>query len=71
MRRVFRAIPVASLAAIALLGLAARPAGAEGKPGDFSIRPSVELTTVFDDNLFLTDKNEASSFGVWLRPRTI
>jgi len=69
MRRALRAIPVLSLAAGALLGLSARPAGAEGKPGDFSIRPSVDLTTVFDDNLFLTDTDEASSFGVWIRPR--
>jgi hypothetical protein len=69
MRRSLRASPLACLAAAALLGLPARPAGAEGKPGDFSIRPSAELTTVFDDNLFLTDSDKASSFGVWLRPR--
>jgi hypothetical protein len=69
MRWALRAIPFVWLAAAALLGPGARPAGAEGKPGDFSIRPSVELATVFDDNLFLTDSHEKSSFGVWLRPR--
>lgn len=69
MRRAVRAIPVCLLAAAALLGLFARPAGAEGKPVDYSIRPSVEMATVFDDNLFLTDEDESSSFGVWVRPR--
>ena len=69
LRRALRAIPVVSLAAGALLGPSARPAGAEGRLGDFSIRPSVDLTTVFDDNLFLTDGNQESSFGVWVRPR--
>jgi hypothetical protein len=68
MRRCVRAIPLACLAAF-LLGLPARPAGAEGKPGDFSIRPSAQVSTVFDDNLFLTDKGKASTFGVWIRPR--
>ncbi|HEY8155907.1 MAG TPA: hypothetical protein VII72_17385 [Myxococcota bacterium] len=68
-RRLLLAIPLACLAAAALLGLPAQPARAEGKQGDFSISPSVELTTVFDDNLLLTDSDEASSFGVWLRPR--
>jgi len=68
MRRAGRPLPLACLA-VALFGLPARPAWAEGKPGDFSIRPSAEITTVFDDNLFLTDSGKASSFGVWIRPR--
>ena len=57
------------LAAAALLGLSARPAGAEGRLGDFTFRPSVNFAAVFDDNLFLTDSDEESSFGVWIRPR--
>ena len=69
MRRALRALPVCLLACAAGLAPIARPASAEGKAGDYSIRPSIEFATVFDDNLFLTDGDEDSSFGVWIRPR--
>jgi hypothetical protein len=69
MRPIRRARPLFALAAAGLLGLSARPAGAEGRLGDLTVRPSASFTTVFDDNLFLTDDDEESSFGVWVRPR--
>jgi hypothetical protein len=72
MRRISRASPLVPLAAAALLGLSAGPAGAEGRLGDFgdfTIRPSVNFAGVFDDNLLLTESDEQSSFGVWIRPR--
>jgi hypothetical protein len=69
-----RSLPGASslvslTAAAGLLLAAARPAGAEGRLGDFTIRPSASFSTVFDDNLFLTDSGDKSGFGVWVRPR--
>ena len=64
MRRILRASLLVPLAAVALLGLSTRPAGAEGRLGDFTIRPSANFSTVFDDNLLLTNSDEKSSFGV-------
>jgi hypothetical protein len=59
-----------SFAALALaLALPVRPAGAEGKPGQFSFNPSLNIATVIDDDLFLTDSDKKSSFGVWVQPR--
>jgi hypothetical protein len=58
-----------ALAVAALLAPWSRPAAAEGPPADFSWRPSLRIGTSFDDNLFLTDHNEKSSFGVNLMPR--
>ena len=69
MRRSRRVRPVVSLAATAALVFSARLAGAEGKPGQFSFSPSLNIATVVDDDLFLTDTNKKSSFGVWLQPR--
>jgi len=69
MRPIRPASPLLALAAAALLGLPARPASAEGRLGDFTIRPSADFSAVFDDNLLLTDDDEESSFGVWIRPR--
>ena len=69
MRRPHRALPILSLAAALGLGLPARQAGAEGKPADFSFTPSVNVAAVVDDDLFLTDSNKKSSFGVWVQPR--
>jgi hypothetical protein len=65
-----RCVRRAWLASLALVAaLVPVRAGAEGTPGDFSYTPSLSLVTVFDDNLFLTDTDEQSSFGVWVRPR--
>jgi hypothetical protein len=69
MRGPLRVSAVASLALAASLGMPARPAGAEGRPGSFSLTPSVKIATVFDDNLFLSDGDTKSSFGVWVQPR--
>jgi hypothetical protein len=68
MRRIARSRLLVPLAAAALLGPSA-PAGAEGRLGGLTIRPSADFATVFDDNLLLTDGDEQSSFGVWIRPR--
>jgi hypothetical protein len=63
-------LPLAASAALAAaLALPARPAAAEGNEGRFSFDPSVNIATVVDDNLFLTDSNTKSSFGVWVQPR--
>jgi len=69
MRRPLRALPILSFAAALAPVLAARPAGAEGKPAEFSFSPSVNVAAVVDDDLFLTDSDKKSSFGVWVQPR--
>ncbi len=69
MRRAGRALPILTLAAALALGLPARQAAAEGKPAEFSFSPSVNVAAVVDDDLFLTDSNKKSSFGVWVQPR--
>jgi hypothetical protein len=66
-----RASPLLSLALVlAGLGGSARPAaGAEGRLGDFTILPSADFAAVVDDNVFLTDHDDKSALGVWVRPR--
>ncbi len=65
-----RSACLATLATLAVeLALPVRPAGAEGNPGQFTFNPSVNIATVVDDNLFLTDSDKKSSFGVWVQPR--
>jgi hypothetical protein len=51
------------------LVLAGGPAGAEEGLGRFSWSPSLRLTTVADDNVFLEDGNEDGSVGFWIAPR--
>ena len=65
--RIKRGIAVLPLAAAVLL--APVGAAAEGESARQWLRPSLRVTTVGDDNLFLEDGNGSSSVGVWLNPR--
>jgi hypothetical protein len=67
MRRPSLRFPLAALAVA--LALPAQQAGAEGKEGQFSFSPSVNIATVVDDDLFLTEDDKKSTFGVWVQPR--
>jgi hypothetical protein len=75
MRHSTKTLPLAARAAFPLaaltlaLALPVRPAAAEGEPAQFSFNPSVNVAAVVDDDLFLTDSNKKSSFGVWVQPR--
>ena len=65
--RIAIGIRIVPLAVAVLLG--AVDAGAEGETGRFWLSPSLRVTTVFDDNLFLEDGNGSSSVGAWFNPR--
>ena len=67
MRRPSLGFPLTALAVA--LALPAQQAGAEGKEGQFSFSPSLNLSTVVDDDLFLTESDKKSSVGVWVQPR--
>ncbi len=68
-RSVGRALrPVGALVA-ALATLAPAPAVAEGEGRKFTIRPSLRVATVLDDNVFLTDDDREKDAGFWIAPR--
>lgn len=63
------AIGLLSLLLTGWVSLASVEASAEGETGRFWLSPSIRVTTVGDDNLFLEKGNGSSSVGAWINPR--
>ena len=60
---------VAILLAVLSLGFGTGALAQEGAERRFTWRPSIQMRSVLNDNVTLTEGDEDADFGVWMAPR--